>query len=405
LQGKIRVYARCRPFATYEIEKDCNQCVVFKDDTTCTVDVGVRGKKEFEFDEVFRLDSTQQQIFEGVSHLVQSAVDGYNVCIFAYGQTGSGKTFTMYGKRDEQALWGIAPRCMRDLFEIIARDFDVFEFAVSCYMLELYNDGLVDLLVEKRKKGEAEKEKKKLDVKLDKRGVVVVTGAEVRSCESFEELERWNNFGMDQRHVASTAMNAESSRSHLIFSILVEARNKQTGAASIGKLSLVDLAGSERQSKTHAEGDRLKEAKSINMSLSALGDVISKLAAGDKHVPYRNNKLTQLLQDGLGGNAKTLMFVNISPADYNAEETSTSLQYAQRVKLITNVANKQQESAEVQRLKRIIKALKGGEAVEELEEHEEAEGDVEVEIGGNGEADDSAWMEGPQGDLEAREGQ
>jgi hypothetical protein len=210
---------------------------------------------------------------------------------------------------------------------------------------------------------------------------------------------------MDQRHVASTAMNAESSRSHLIFSILVEARNKQTGAASIGKLSLVDLAGSERQSKTHAEGDRLKEAKSINMSLSALGDVISKLAAGDKHVPYRNNKLTQLLQDGLGGNAKTLMFVNISPADYNAEETSTSLQYAQRVKLITNVANKQQESAEVQRLKRIIKALKGGEAVEELEEHEEAEGDVEVEIGGNGEADDSAWMEGPQGDLEAREGQ
>ena len=121
---------------------------------------------------------------------------------------------------------------------------------------------------------------------------------------------------------------------------------------ALGKLTLVDLAGSERQSKTQATGERLKEAKSINMSLSALGDVISALSTGEKFVPYRNNLLTQLLQDGLGGNAKTLMFVNFSPADYNAEETCTSLQYAQRVKTITNSAAKAQESAEIQQLKR-----------------------------------------------------
>jgi len=403
MKGKIRVYARCRPFAKYEIEKQCKQCLIFKDDSSCTVEVGSRGKKDFEFDEVFRMDSNQKQIYEGVSHLVQSAIDGYNVCIFAYGQTGSGKTFTMYGKRDDENLWGIAPRCMRDLYEIMGRDSEVFDFSVTCYMLELYNDALVDLLIDKKKKKEqeADKDKKKLEIKVDKRGVVVVTGAEVKGpCATFEELEKWNNFGMDQRHVASTAMNAESSRSHLVFSIMVEAKNKQTGAASIGKLSLVDLAGSERQSKTQAEGDRLKEAKSINMSLSALGDVISKLAAGEKHVPYRNNKLTQLLQDGLGGNAKTLMFVNISPADYNADETSTSLQYAQRVKLITNESSKQQESAEVQRLKKMIKALKGGEKVSIDDLDDQDGGDDELAAVAE---DDDAWMEGPQGDLEATE--
>jgi kinesin family protein C2/C3 len=176
------------------------------------------------------MDSSQPQIFEGVSHLVQSAIDGYNVCIFAYGQTGSGKTFTMYGKRDDQNLWGIAPRAMKELYELIENEKETTDISVSCYMLELYNDQLVDLLIEKehKKKGQQQQqqETKKdptLAIKLDSRGVVVVQGALVRGpCNTFDELYKWNELGMDQRHVASTAMNAESSRSHLVFSILIE---------------------------------------------------------------------------------------------------------------------------------------------------------------------------------------
>jgi len=395
MKGKIRVYARCRPFAKYEKEKNCQQAVKFLDDMSCEVDVGKKGKKEFTFDEVFREDSRQEQIFEGVSHLVQSAVDGYNVCVFAYGQTGSGKTFTMYGKADDENLWGIAPRAMRELYELVDAEKDTLDISVSCYMLELYNDQLVDLLVDKdpKKKNHEPDKKNNLAIKLDAKGVVVVQGAVVRGpCTTFDELYKWNEYGMEQRHVASTAMNAESSRSHLVFSVLVETKNKATGAATLGKLTLVDLAGSERQSKTQAQGDRIKEAMSINKSLSALGDVISALSTGEKFVPYRNNKLTQLLQDGLGGNAKTLMFVNISPADYNAEETATSLQYATRVKTITNDASKAQESAEVHALKKIIADLKKG--IQHPDGMEGGLAEQEADPEGEGQ-DDSQYLEGP----------
>jgi hypothetical protein len=142
--------------------------------------------------------------------------------------------------------------------------------------------------------------------------------------------------------------------------VLVSSFNFSTKKTAVGKLSLVDLAGSERVGKTGATKDRLKEAQSINKSLSALGDVISALSTNQKFIPYRNNKLTMLMQDSLGGNAKTLMFVNISPADYNVDETQTSLTYASRVKLITNDAAKNQENAEVTKLKAIIKDLRAG---------------------------------------------
>lgn len=164
-------------------------------------------------------------------------------------------------------------------------------------------------------------------------------------------------------------MNASSSRSHSIFAIMVETVDSVTKKTITGKMSLVDLAGSERADKTGASADRLKEAMSINKSLSALGDVIAALSEGEKFIPYRNNKLTQLMQDSLGGNAKTLMFVNFSPADYNSDETSNSLVYASRVKKIVNNASKQAESEEVSRLKAIIKKLQSGGqvAVEDLD--------------------------------------
>ena len=306
----------------------------------------------------------------------------------------------MYGKRDDEELQGIAPRAMRELYDVIERERGELEISVSCYMLELYNDQLVDLLASKGDKAE------KLDIKLDKKGIVVVQGAQIKGpCNNFKELYRHNEQGMNQRHVASTAMNAESSRSHLVFSILVESKNKATGATSLGKLTLVDLAGSERQSKTQATGERLKEAKAINMSLSALGDVISALSTGEKFVPYRNNLLTRLLQDGLGGNAKTLMFVNISPADYNVDETETSLKYATRVKTITNSAAKAQESAEVARLKKVIKDLKAGKEVDIADVvQEDARDAAPVDTAQRTpDVDDDAWMEGPAFERASRQ--
>jgi hypothetical protein len=165
-------------------------------------------------------------------------------------------------------------------------------------------------------------------------------------------------------------MNAASSRSHSVFAIMVETIDSVTKKTITGKMSLVDLAGSERADKTGAGAERLKEAQNINKSLSALGDVIAALSEGEKFIPYRNNKLTQLMQDSLGGNAKTLMFVNFSPADYNADETTTSLQYAARVKKIVNNASKQAESEEVTRLKAIIRRLQGGGSMPVVDELE-----------------------------------
>jgi hypothetical protein len=237
---------------------------------------------------------------------------------------------------------------------------------------------------------------------VDAKGMVVLPGVTMCQPTTAEELLALFDEGNLSRKVGSTKMNAESSRSHSIFrywlwalllpgllllgfisicnvsgscsplsralalttgllaSVLLETKNHTTKKTAVGKFSLIDLAGSERVGKTGATAERLKEAQNINKSLSALGDVISALSTNEKHIPYRNNKLTQLMQDSLGGNAKTLMFVNISPADYNVDETTTSLTYASRVKLITNDASKSSEGAEVTRLKKIITNLRNG---------------------------------------------
>ncbi|XP_065060252.1 myosin-2 heavy chain-like [Rhopilema esculentum] len=355
MKGKIRVYARCRPLSTSEKERGNYSAVKSPDEYSLIVDTH-RGPKEFQYDSVFMPDSTQEKVFEDTSMLIQSAVDGYNVCIFAYGQTGSGKTFTVIGDK-EQRFPGIAPRAFQNLFQLLEENKAKFAFKVELYMMELYMDRLIDLF--------ATNKDAKLDIKKDKKGMVIVQGAVIHEAKNSEELMSLFEKGSSTRHVSSTKMNAESSRSHLIISIIIEATNRTTGTVSRGKLSLVDLAGSERAAKTEASPEQLKEAQSINKSLSALGDVISALSSEQSFIPYRNNKLTLLMQDSLGGNAKTLMFVNISPADYNTDETITSLTYASRVKLITNDASKNAESKEVARLKGIITKLKKGENVEE----------------------------------------
>eukprot|EP00644_Phytophthora_capsici_P014554 jgi/Phyca11/124652/e_gw1.54.353.1 len=361
MKGKIRVYARCRPMSSSENDRGCVTCVKFVDEFSLEVSGGNRAVKTFAYDQVFSPASTQPQVFEDTKNLLQSAVDGYNVCIFAYGQTGSGKTFTMTGSDKDP---GLSPRAIYHLFQLAEEGKANFTVNFQATMLELYNDALIDLFHLMEGGGAHDT---KLEIKKNEKGMVVVQNATLKKCTSPEQTLKLFEAANKKRQVGATKMNAESSRSHSIFSLLVESYNRTTKATTVGKLSLVDLAGSERAGKTGATADRLKEAQAINKSLSALGDVISALSTNEKFIPYRNNKLTQLMQDSLGGNAKTLMFVNISPADYNQEETVTSLTYASRVKLITNNANKNSESEQVNRLKAIIKQLRAGKTDVDLE--------------------------------------
>eukprot|EP00605_Chrysophyceae_sp_TOSAG23-4_P002408 GSChrysophyteH1.ASY1.ANO1.2666.1 assembled CDS len=295
MKGRIRVYVRVRPISKIG---DAN------------------AKKTYDFDQVFggKDGNTQKDVFRDTKHLIMSVVDGYNVCIFAYGQTGAGKSFTMIGASD------IAD-CLKEneLFRLLNERKAQVEFSVEVSMFQLYRDGLDDLLAEKRKPKN-----------------VMVDGAAIMKAES------------------PTDMNAESSRSHLICTLVTKLKNRRTGVECIGKLTLVDLAGSERVDKSGAQGEVLKEAQSINKSLSALGDVISGLTSGSKHIPYRNHPLTMLMSDSLGGNAKTLMFVNTSPADYNAQETNSSLSFAIRCKNITNSVQQGPGSMKVIKLSEIV---------------------------------------------------
>ncbi|KAJ9511982.1 hypothetical protein QJQ45_004434 [Haematococcus lacustris] len=354
MKGKIRVFCRVRPILPFEFEKGQTFALNLPDELTVTHPWKDEKKhREYGFDQVFPPGCSQDQVFEDTRHLVQSAVDGYNVCIFAYGQTGSGKTFTIYGNEREP---GLTPRGVSELFKIINRDSGKYTFSVTCFMLELYQDSLMDLLLPPQPKGRGGQvaDLPKLDIKKDPKGLVTVAGATIVEVTSAKELLATIEAGQNRRHVASTQMNRESSRSHLIISIMIESTNLQTQSVSKGKLSFVDLAGSERVKKSGSTGENLKEAQAINTSLSALGGVISALATEQQHIPYRNHKLTMLMSDSLGGNAKTLMFVNVSPTDSNVDETQNSLQYATRVRTIKNDASKNEANKEVLRLRKQV---------------------------------------------------
>jgi hypothetical protein len=353
LKGAIRVFSRCRPISSSETERGNVSVAAFPDEFSICLTSDDK-KKTFEFDKSFSPESTQEDVFADTKRLVQSAVDGYNVCIFAYGQTGSGKTYTMMGPPDSM---GLTPRVCKEIFRLARRDKSKLKFNVKFYMCELYKDDLVDLLSTVSAE-EAVSSGSKLTIKKDTRGVVRVDGATERTCASADDLMCAIEDGSNKRQTASTLMNSESSRSHLVMGIILEVTNLTTNVTTVGKLSLVDLAGSERVGKTGAEGERFEEAKAINKSLSALGDVIGALTSGQKHIPYRNHKLTMLLSDSLGGNAKTLMFVNVSPVDYNFAETSNSLSFASRVKKVVNNSSKSIETKEIKQLKKQLMMLK-----------------------------------------------
>jgi hypothetical protein len=346
--GNIRVFARIRPLIGIERDKGCERVLSSeKYDTydSVTVNNQEKGrKKAFQFDRVYTDTATQAEVYAGAEPLLQSALDGHNVCIFAYGQTGSGKTFTMNGDRKNKESRGLMPRTFDLVFEKIEQE-KLLEVEVRMFMLELYLDKLIDLFSDS-----SDGQKEKIIIRKNRFGTVMPTGVNVRVANEAADLYDYFDEGMVKRKVSSTKMNAESSRSHLIVSIILNLKDKRTNDVSEGKITLVDLAGCERVKKSGAEDQALKEAQSINQSLSALGNVVSAVLGGQKHIPYRSNVLTLLMSDTVGGNAKAQMFVNLSPADYNASESENSMVFAQRVKQIKN-QSKSERDAEIVKIK------------------------------------------------------
>lgn len=335
----VKVCVRCRPANQKEKDLGCNKIVgIHKDIFQVTLKNPEKLDEEpkaFTFDAVFDDDSTQQGVYEETAYsLVLSVMDGYNGTIFAYGQTGCGKTFTMEGVRGGPPhLRGIIPGTFEQIFEQIGLNkVPNKQFLVQAAYLEIYNEEVRDLV--------SNTPKTPLDLKEDPDKGVYVKGLSQNIMRNSEQVMDLMAKGNEQRSVGFTLMNAGSSRSHSIFILVIETSipdEAKPGELKIkaGKLNLVDLAGSERQGKTGAEGVRLKEATKINLSLSALGNVISALVTG-AHIPYRDSKLTRMLQDSLGGNTKTIMIAAVSPADYNFEETLSTLRYANRAKNIKN---------------------------------------------------------------------
>eukprot|EP00298_Acanthocystis_sp_HF-20_P014061 c20619_g1_i4.p1 GENE.c20619_g1_i4~~c20619_g1_i4.p1 ORF type:complete len:313 (+),score=116.01 c20619_g1_i4:11-949(+) len=282
-------------------------------------------KFPFRFDRIF-LGSDQEEVFEEISQLVQSALDGYRVCIFAYGQTGSGKTYTMEGEgHRDKSLAGIIPRSVEKMFfwtqELTKTK--GWQFQIGCSFVEIYNDELRDLLANNRNE-------EKLQIKSGD-GPISVPGLQIINVQSASQVFKLLEVAHGNRATATTKMNERSSRSHSVFQLYISGICASSNETIDGKLNLIDLAGSERLDKSESTGDRLTEAKSINKSLHALADVISSIANKEPHVPYRNSKLTHLLQDSLGGDCKMLMFANVSGEVFNVQETLCSLRFAHKV--------------------------------------------------------------------------
>lgn len=379
LKGNIRVFCRVRPVLVSDLGSstgglDLEASLSFPDQrdhkeiTISSSSESATGQERkeiysFGFDRVFEPQATQAEVFEEISQLTQSCTDGYNVCIFAYGQTGSGKSFTMEGGPTEETA-GMIPRAVDQVFRVAEEmKSKGWEYQMEGQFLEIYNETINDLL------GKHDFDKKKHEIKHDpKTGSTRVTDINVVSLHSASQVRTLLAQAQKRRSVAATMVNERSSRSHSVFTLRISGANvglEEGGAGGTderceGSLNLVDLAGSERLNVSFANGaekERVKETQAINKSLSALGDVIAALgergaagvaAAGDvgKHIPYRNSKLTYLLQNSLSGNSKTLMFLNLSPLAAHLNESLTSLRFATKVNNTTiGTAKKQSRSS------------------------------------------------------------
>ncbi|KAH9722699.1 kinesin-like protein KIN-14K [Citrus sinensis] len=313
LKGNIRVYCRIRPFLPGQTKKQPtieyigeNGELIFANPSK----PGKDGQRMFKFNKVFGPDATQAEVFSDTQPLIRSALDGYNVCIFAYGQTGSGKTYTMHL---------------------------VFWILAICF-LDLHTLGIMST---------------------SQPNGLAVPDASMHPVTSTEDVLELMDIGLKNRAIGATALNERSSRSHSVVTVHVRGKDLKTGIPLHGNLHLVDLAGSERVDRSEATGDRLKEAQHINKSLSALGDVIFALAQKSPHVPYRNSKLTQILQSSLGGQAKTLMFVQLNPDVNSYSESLSTLKFAERVSGVElGAARSSKEGRDVRELMEQVASLK-----------------------------------------------
>ena len=379
----VKVVVRCRPLNHKEVSDGHSSCIeMFPNKGLVEIKNPALGPtdplKTFTFDAVYDCNSKQLDLYaETFAPLVDSVLDGFNGTIFAYGQTGTGKTYTMEGVKDDQSQRGVIPNSFDHIFSHIAKS-ENQQYLVRASYLEIYLEDVRDLL--------AKDQTKNLELKERPDTGIYVKDLSSFVCKSVSEIEHVMAVGNQNRSVGKTEMNEHSSRSHAIFIITVECSElDMEGQAHIrvGKLNLVDLAGSERQAKTGAVGDRLKEATKINLSLSALGNVIAALVDGkSSHVPYRDSKLTRLLQDSLGGNARTVMVANLGPASYNYEESVTTLRFANRAKNIKNKPriNEDPKDAllrefqqEIARLKAQIKAPSNKKSKRKKEKREKKE--------------------------------
>ncbi|XP_029127714.1 kinesin-like protein KIN-14J [Cajanus cajan] len=357
LKGNIRVYCRIRPFlpgqsqshTAIEFVGDDGELIVSN-----PLKQGKENRKLFKFNKVFGQATSQEEVFKDTQPLIRSVLDGYNVCIFAYGQTGSGKTYTMSGPGlSSKSDWGVNYRALHDLFHISQSRRSSIIYEVGVQMVEIYNEQVRDLLT-------SNGPQKRLGIwNTAQPNGLAVPDASMHSVNSMSDVLELMNIGFTNRATSATALNERSSRSHSVLSVHVRGTDLKTNTLLRGCLHLVDLAGSERVDRSEATGDRLKEAQHINKSLSALGDVIFALSQKSSHVPYRNSKLTQLLQSSLGGQAKTLMFVQLNPDVASYSETVSTLKFAERVSGVElGAARSNKEGRDVRDLMEQLGSLK-----------------------------------------------
>ncbi|MFT7807279.1 kinesin-like protein KIF11 [Arapaima gigas] len=375
----IQVVVRCRPFNAAE-RKSSSHSVVECDQVRREVTVRTGGagdksaRKTYTFDMVFGPSAKQIEVYRSVvCPILDEVIMGYNCTVFAYGQTGTGKTFTMEGERspneeftwEEDPLAGVIPRTLHQIFEKLSENGT--EFSVKVSLLEIYNEELFDLL---SPSPDVTERLQMFDDPRNKRGVII-KGLEEVSVHNKDEVYQILERGAAKRKTASTLMNAYSSRSHSVFSITIHMKETTVDGeelVKIGKLNLVDLAGSENIGRSGAVDKRAREAGNINQSLLTLGRVITALVERTPHVPYRESKLTRILQDSLGGRTKTSIIATVSPASVNLEETLSTLEYANRAKNILNKPEVNQKltkralikeyTEEIERLKRDLAATR-----------------------------------------------
>ncbi|KAL2563354.1 hypothetical protein AAZX31_20G215700 [Glycine max] len=356
IKGSIRVFCRIRPNLVTEKRKISEPVSAGPE----KIQVKFGGtRKDFEFDKVFNQEASQESVFVDVEPILRSAMDGHNVCVFAYGQTGTGKTFTMDGTNKEP---GIIPRALEELFRQASLD-NSSSFTFTMSMLEVYMGNLRDLL-SPRPSGRPHEQymtKCNLNIQTDPKGLIEIEGLSEVQISDYAKAKWWYNKGKRFRSTSWTNVNEASSRSHCLTRISIFRHGDALEVKSeVSKLWMIDLGGSERLLKTGAKGLTLDEGRAINLSLSALADVVAALKRKRCHVPYRNSKLTQILKDSLGYGSKVLMLVHISPSEEDVCETVCSLNFAKRARAIESnkempVEVKKQREKKIMELEEDIK--------------------------------------------------